>query len=161
MTLDWVKQAALVRPSERQLAVQEMGFYAFVHYTVNTYTGEEWGTGEEDPSIVDPTQFDPDQWVSVCQSAGMKGLILTCKHHDGFCLWPSQYTEHTIQRSPWKNGEGDMVKEVAEACQRAGFRFGVYLSPWDRHEPCYGDSPRYNAFFLNQLRELLTNYGDV
>ncbi|SEK58213.1 alpha-L-fucosidase [Paenibacillus sp. OK003] len=161
MTPEWIKQAAQVQPTERQLAVQEMEFYAFIHYTVNTYTGEEWGTGKEEPSIFNPTQFDPDQWVDVCKSAGMKGLILTCKHHDGFCLWPSRYTEHTIRNSPWKNGEGDMVREVAEACRRGGLRFGVYLSPWDRHEPSYGDSPQYNTFFLNQLRELLTNYGDV
>lgn len=156
-----IQYAARVKPSERQLSVQEMEFYAFVHFTVNTYTDEEWGYGTEDPSIFNPAELDADQWVEACKSAGMKGLILTCKHHDGFCLWPSQYTEHSVKSSPWKSGEGDVVKEVAEACRRGGIRFGVYLSPWDRHEPCYGDSPAYNEYFKNQLRELLTNYGEI
>lgn len=161
MTWDWIKKAALIRPEERQLAVQELEFYAFIHFTVNTYTGAEWGTGKEEPSIFNPVEFDADQWVAACQSAGMKGLILTCKHHDGFCLWPSEHTSHSVKSSPWKNGNGDMVKAVSEACKRAGLRFGVYLSPWDRHEPSYGDSPKYNEYFLNQLRELLTKYGDI
>ena len=158
---DIIYKAANVKPSERQLALQDMEFYSFVHFTVNTFTDEEWGHGTESPSIFNPTEFDADQWVQGCLAAGMKGLILTCKHHDGFCLWPSQYTEHTVKNSPWKNGQGDIVKEVADACRRGGIKFGVYLSPWDRHEPTYGDSPAYNAFFVNQLKELLTNYGDI
>ncbi|NIK75343.1 alpha-L-fucosidase [Paenibacillus castaneae] len=158
---DLIKYAAQVKPSERQLALQEMEFYAFIHFTVNTYTDAEWGLGNEDPSIFNPVEFDADQWVEACLSAGMKGLILTCKHHDGFCLWPSQYTEHSVKNSPWKNGTGDIVKEVAEACRRGGIKLGIYLSPWDRHEQTYGDSPRYNEYFLNQLRELLTGYGDI
>ncbi|MGN7453359.1 alpha-L-fucosidase [Paenibacillus pasadenensis] len=161
MTKELIRYAAQIRPSERQLAVQELEFYAFIHFTVNTYTGKEWGMGDEDPSIFNPVEFDADQWVAACTSAGMKGLILTCKHHDGFCLWPSRYTEHSVKNSPWKNGTGDMVKEVSEACRRAGIKFGVYLSPWDRHEPTYGDSPRYNEHMLNQLTELLSNYGDI
>lgn len=161
MTPEWIQYAAQIRPTERQLRVQEMEFYSFIHFTVNTYTGKEWGTGQEEPSIFNPAEFNAEQWVKVCKSAGMKGLILTCKHHDGFCLWPSQYTEHSVKSSPWKNGTGDIVKEVSEACRREGLQFGVYLSPWDRHEPTYGDSPKYNQYFLNQLRELLTSYGDI
>lgn len=158
---DWIKSAAQVSPSERQLRWQEMEFYAFIHFTVNTFTDREWGTGEEDPAIFNPSELSAEQWVQACKTAGMKGLILTCKHHDGFCLWPSQFTEHTVASSPWKNGSGDLVKEVAEACREGGLKFGVYLSPWDRHEASYGDSERYNEFFLHQLRELLTNYGDI
>ncbi|MBE9915047.1 alpha-L-fucosidase [Paenibacillus donghaensis] len=156
-----IQYAAQVKPTERQLSVQEMEFYSFIHFTVNTYTDAEWGTGEEDASIFNPTELDADQWVAAVKSAGMKGLILTCKHHDGFCLWPSRYTEHSVKNSPWKDGQGDVVREVSEACRRGGIKFGIYLSPWDRHEPSYGDSEVYNEYFKNQLRELLTGYGDI
>lgn len=158
---DWVVRAAQVQPSERQMALQDMEFYAFVHFTVNTFTDLEWGFGDESPDIFNPTELNADQWVEGCKAAGMKGLILTCKHHDGFCLWPSRYTEHSVKSSPWKNGQGDVVKEVADACRRGGIQFGIYLSPWDRHEPSYGDSPVYNEYFINQLTELLTGYGDI
>jgi alpha-L-fucosidase len=158
---EWVKAAAEITPSERQVSWQELEFYAFIHYTVNTFTDREWGQGDEDPSIFNPAELQAGQWVEVCKSAGMKGLILTCKHHDGFCLWPSGYSAHTVAGSPWRNGGGDLVKEVAEACRKGGLKFGIYLSPWDRHEQSYGDSPRYNEFFRNQLRELLTRYGDI
>ncbi|WP_315939061.1 alpha-L-fucosidase [Paenibacillus sp. ClWae2A] len=158
---EWIKSAAQVNPSERQLRWQEMEFYAFIHFTVNTFTDQEWGTGEEDPAIFNPSELSAMQWVQACMAAGMKGLILTCKHHDGFCLWPSQFTAHTVAASPWRNGAGDLVREVADACREGGLKFGVYLSPWDRHEATYGDSERYNEFFLHQLRELLTNYGDI
>ncbi|MCQ6558421.1 alpha-L-fucosidase [Paenibacillus mendelii] len=157
----FIRYAAQIHPSERQLALQEMEFYSFIHFTVNTYTDKEWGTGSEDPAIFNPAEFDANQWVEACKAAGMRGLILTCKHHDGFCLWPSRYTEHSVKNSPWKNGEGDIVKEVADACRKGEMKFGIYLSPWDRHERTYGDSPRYNEFFLSQLRELLTRYGDI
>ncbi|WP_339239069.1 alpha-L-fucosidase [Paenibacillus sp. FSL R5-0517] len=158
---EWIKSAAEVSPSERQLRWQEMEFYAFIHFTVNTFTDREWGTGQEDPLIFNPSELSAAQWVQACKAAGMKGLILTCKHHDGFCLWPSEFTAHTVAASPWRNGAGDLVQEVADACREGGLKFGVYLSPWDRHEESYGDSERYNQFFLHQLRELLTNYGDI
>ena len=147
-----------VVPSERQLALQDMEFYAFVHFTVNTFTDREWGDGTESPAVFNPTRLDAGQWVAALRSAGMKGLILTCKHHDGFCLWPSKVTDHTVAASPFGR---DVVGEVARACREGGIRFGVYLSPWDRHEPRYGSGKPYDDFFIAQLEELLTGYGDV
>lgn len=157
---DFVKSAANVVPSERQLAWYEMQFYAFVHFTVNTYTDLEWGLGDEDEKIFNPTELDCDQWVEAVKSAGMKGIILTAKHHDGFCLWQTETTEHSVKNSPWKGGKGDVVRECAEACKRGGIKFGVYISPWDRNSSVYG-SDAYNDFYCEQLTELLTNYGDI
>ncbi len=154
-------KAARVAPSERQLRWQALEFQAFVHFGMNTFTDREWGEGTEDPKLFDPSDFDAGQWVEAVQAAGIRGLIVTAKHHDGFCLWPSGFTGHSVKSSPWKDGKGDVVGEVAAACRKAGLAFGVYLSPWDRHEPSYGDSPRYNEHFKNQLRELLTRYGDI
>lgn len=132
----------------------------FVHFGVNTFTGKEWGDGTEDPKIFNPTRLDARQWARVAREAGFAGIVLTAKHHDGFALWPSRTTEHSVKNSPWKNGRGDVVKEVAEACREAGLKFGVYLSPWDRHEPTYG-TEAYNDFYVNQLTELLTGYGPI
>jgi alpha-L-fucosidase len=149
-----------VKPSPRQLAYQRMEMIGFAHFTVNTFTDKEWGDGTESPAIFNPTQFDAKQWVQACKEAGIKQLILTAKHHDGFCLWPSKLTEHSVKNSPWKNGKGDVVKEVSDACREAGLKFGIYLSPWDQHEPKYGTAA-YNDFYKAQLRELLTNYGEI
>ncbi len=156
-----VRKAAHVVPSPRQMAWQEMEFIAFVHFGTNTFTDREWGQGTESPAVFNPTDLDARQWAKVIKEAGMKMVIITAKHHDGLCLWPSQYTDHSIRNSPWRGGKGDVVGEVASACREYGLKFGVYLSPWDRHEQSYGDSPRYNEHFRNQLRELLTNYGEV
>lgn len=152
--------AARVYPSARQHRFMSDPFYAFVHFSPNTYTGKEWGDGTEDPAIFNPTELDCDQWVEAIKSAGMTGMVLTAKHHDGFCLWPSAYTEHSVKNSPWKGGKGDVVREAAEACRRGGIRFGFYLSPWDRNSKLYG-SDAYNDYYKAQLTELLTQYGEI
>ena len=159
MTLD--ERLAAIVPQERQVRFQQLEFYAFIHFTVNTFTDKEWGDGTESPEIFDPKKLDAEQWVTAVKSAGMKGLILTCKHHDGFCLWPSRHTKHTVAYSPWKNGKGDVVREVSEACRKHGIKFGVYLSPWDRNCELYGQGKPYDDFFVEQLTELLTEYGEV
>ena len=156
-----VEKAAHVTPSMRQLDWQRLEFNAFLHFGMNTFTGREWGDGNDDPALFNPISFDARQWARVIRDAGMKMAIITAKHHDGFCLWPSKFTKYSVASSGWKKGNGDVVAEVARACRESGLKFGVYLSPWDRHEPCYGDSAAYNTFFMNQLRELLTNYGEV
>ena len=147
-------------PSENQLRWQDMEMYAFIHYSLNTYTDQEWGFGNEDPKLFNPSQLDCRQWARVCKQAGMRGIIFTAKHHCGFCMWPSKYTKYSVKNSPWKDGKGDVVRELADACREEGLEFAVYLSPWDRNHPEYGRHA-YVEYFRNQLRELLTNYGDI
>lgn len=133
----------------------------FVHFTVNTFTNREWGDGTEPESVFNPSHLDARQWARAAKSVGFKSIVLTAKHHDGFCLWPSRYTEHSVRNSPWKGGKGDVVRELADACREEGLKLGIYLSPWDRHEPSYGDSARYNAYYRHQLAELLSEYGPI
>jgi alpha-L-fucosidase len=137
-----------------------MEFYGFIHFTLNTWTDKEWGYGDESPSLFNPTQLDCRQWAETAKSAGMKGLILTTKHHDGFCLWPSKYTGHSVKNSPWKNGKGDVLREFVEACREFGIKPGFYLSPWDRNHKDYG-RPEYITYYRNQLTEILSNYGEL
>ncbi|HZU29436.1 MAG TPA: alpha-L-fucosidase [Bryobacteraceae bacterium] len=147
-------------PSERQLRWHRMEQYAFLHFTVNTFTDKEWGYGDEDPALFNPTQFDAGAIISALKAGGMTGAILTCKHHDGFCLWPTRTTEHCIRHSPWRQGRGDVVRDLSEAARAQGLKFGVYLSPWDRNSALYG-GPRYVDMYRAQLRELLTGYGPI
>ena len=156
-----VDMAARLVPTPQQLAWQQMELTAFLHFGINTFTGREWGDGTEDPALFNPSQLDAEQWVRTLKDAGFKMVLLTAKHHDGFCLWPTKTTTHSVASSSWKNGKGDVVKELRDACDKYGMKFGVYLSPWDRNASCYGDSPKYNQFFIQQLTELLTNYGEV
>ena len=158
-SLDTVLTKAVdVRPTPRQIAWQRDEISAFVHFGMNTFTDREWGDGKEDPKLFNPTAFDARQWARAAKAAGVTRMTLTAKHHDGFCLWPSKFTEHSVKNSPWKGGHGDVVREFVDACRAEGIHYGIYISPWDRHEKTYGDSPRYNEYFLNQLREVLTTY---
>jgi len=147
-------------PTENQLRWQEMEYYSFVHFSLNTYTDQSWGFGNEDVKLFNPKEADCRQWARICKEAGMKGIIITVKHHCGFCLWPSKYTEYSVKNAPWKNGKGDMVREMSDACKEYGLKLGIYLSPWDRNSKDYG-KPEYITYFRNQLTELLTNYGPI
>jgi alpha-L-fucosidase len=139
---------------------QELEYYAFIHFSLNTYTDQSWGFGNEDINLFNPTKLDAREWARVCKASGMKGIIITAKHHSGFCLWPSKYTDYSVKNAPWKKGQGDIVRDLAKACKEFGLKFGVYLSPWDRNRADYG-RPEYITYFRNQLKELLTNYGPV
>jgi len=153
-------QAAGPVPDENQIAWHEREQFAFIHFTTNTFTDKEWGYGDESESVFNPAAFDAGQWAKTIKEAGLTGIVLTCKHHDGFCLWPSAYTEHSVKNSPFRDGKGDLVKEVSDACRTYGLFFGVYLSPWDRNHPRYA-FPEYITYYRNQLTELLSNYGEV
>lgn len=147
-------------PSKSQLAWHETEFYFFVHFGPNTFTGKEWGEGDEPEDIFNPTELDCRQWCRIAKAAGAKGIIITAKHHDGFCLWPSKFSRHTVRESKWKNGRGDVLKELSQACREYGLKFGVYISPWDRNHPDYG-TERYNDVFVGMMKELFQNYGPV
>ena len=156
-----VEMASRLVPTAQQLEWQQMEFTAFLHFGINTFTGREWGDGTESPELFNPSELDCEQWVKALKDGGFKMALITAKHHDGFCLWPTATTEYSVKNSPWKNGKGDVVRELRDACEKYGMKFGVYLSPWDRNAECYGDSPAYNKFFIEQLTELLSNYGEV
>ena len=149
-----------VIPTQKQLDYQSMEMVGFIHFNMNTFTDKEWGYGDESPTLFDPKNLDAEQWVKAAKETGIKELILTAKHHDGFCLWPSAYTEHSIKNSPYKNGKGDIVKEFTDACAKYGMKAGLYLSPWDRNHAGYG-TPAYISYYKNQLTELLTKYGKI
>lgn len=147
-------------PDARQITWQELGFYGFVHFNMNTFSDREWGFGDEKPEQFNPTELDARQWARIASEAGMKGLIITAKHHDGFVLWPSAYTDHSVKNSPWRDGKGDLIQEFVDACREYGLKVGIYYSPWDRNHPDYG-KPEYVTYMRNQLTELMTNYGDL
>ena len=155
-----MKSLAQPKPSLQQQAWHDMEFYLFMHFGPNTFTDQEWGKGNEKEEVFDPVNLDCDQWCRITKAAGAKGIIITAKHHDGFCLWPSRFSTHTVRESKWKNGRGDVLKELSTACKKYGLKFGVYLSPWDRNHPRYG-TPGYNDVFVNMLKEIFTHYGPV
>ena len=156
-----VPVASLALPNQAQLDWQRDELAMFAHFGVNTFTDQEWGTGKEDPAIFDPARLDPRQWARTAHAAGFRAMILTAKHHDGFCLWPTATTRHSVAASPWRGGAGDVVRDFVDACRAEGLRAGLYLSPWDRNHPTYGDSPAYNDVYAAQLTELLTRYGPI
>ena len=156
-----IEIASRLVPCDRQMRWQERELTAFLHFGMNTFTNREWGDGKESPEFFNPDALDTDQWVKTLKDAGFKMVILTAKHHDGFCLWPTATTDHSVASSPWRGGKGDVMAELRRSCDKYGMKLGVYLSPWDRNAPCYGDSPRYNDMFVAQLTELLTNYGKI
>ncbi|MDD2551431.1 MAG: alpha-L-fucosidase [Dysgonamonadaceae bacterium] len=156
-----IKLAAYLVPTKKQYEWQKLELTAFIHFGINTFTGREWGDGTEDPDLFNPTDLNAEQWVVALKEGGFKMIILTAKHHDGFCLWPTKTTEHSVASSSWRDGGGDVVRELKSACDKHDMKFGVYLSPWDRNAPSYGDSPEYNKMFVQQLSELLSNYGEI
>ncbi len=147
-------------PTKQQMEWQKMQYYMFIHFGPNTFTDKEWGHGDEDPKVFNPSELDARQWARTAKLAGMKGIIITAKHHDGFCLWPSKHSTHTVRESAWKDGKGDVLRELSDACKAEGIKFGVYLSPWDRNHPSYG-TPEYNEIYANTIKEVLTGYGPI
>jgi alpha-L-fucosidase len=160
-TLSFAQNFTDVKPSPQQVAWQDLEIGAIIHFGPNTFLDQEWGDGIADPSVFNPTHVDPEQWMRAAKSAGIKYVVLVAKHHDGFCLWPTAKTNYSIKSSPWKAGQGDLVRDVARAARKYGLKFGVYLSPWDRHEPAYKDSAAYDAYYLALLTELATSYGEL
>ena len=158
--LNFINKLISVKPSTRQKSIQRENFNAFIHYGINTFAGKEWSDGKLSPKIFNPKEQDVEQWVKVLKYAGAKGIIFTAKHHDGFCMWQTETTEYSLKNSPYKDGKGDVVKELAEACKKYAIKLGLYLSPWDRNSKYYG-TPEYDDFYCKQLTELLTNYGEI
>ena len=150
-----------IKPSPQQVAWQDLEFGVIIHFGPNTFLNQEWGDGSADPKSFNPTQFDPDQWMKAIKASGAKYVVFVAKHHDGFCLWPTKQTDYSVKSSPWEDGKGDVVREVAKAARANGLRFGIYLSPWDRHEPKYKDPAAYDKYYLDELDELIQNYGDL
>jgi alpha-L-fucosidase len=155
------QSSADIAPAPYQVAWQDLEFGVILHFSTNTFLNREWGDGTASPSVFNPAQFDPDQWMQAIRASGAKYVVLVAKHHDGFCLWPTQQTDYSVRSSPWKDGKGDLVGDVARAARKYGLRFGVYLSPWDRHEPKYKDSAAYDAYYNAELEELASSYGDL
>src|ERR1700679_1597881 len=155
------QEAGVITPAPYQTAWQDLEFGVILHFSTNTFLDREWGDGTASPATFNPTQFDPDQWMKAIRDSGAKYVVLVAKHHDGFCLWPTEQTAYSVKSSPWKNGKGDVVGDVARAARKYGLLFGVYLSPWDRHEPKYKDSAAYDDYYRAELTELASNYGDL
>lgn len=150
-----------IKPSPQQVAWQDLEIGVLIHFGPNTFMDREWGDGTADPKIFSPLQLDAEQWAMAAKASGARYLVMVAKHHDGFCLWPSRHTDYSIKSSPWRGGKGDLVREVADACHRQGLKFGIYLSPWDRHEPSYRDNKAYDRYYEAQVLELATGYGEV
>ena len=159
--LSWSQNFTDVKPSPQQVAWQDLEIGAIIHFGPNTFMDREWGDGTADPSVFNPSTVDPEQWMRAAKAAGIKYVVFVAKHHDGFCLWPTEQSQYSVKSSPWKNGKGDLVREVATAAHKYGLKFGVYLSPWDRHEPAYKENASYDRYYLALLNELVTNYGDL
>jgi alpha-L-fucosidase len=160
-TISMAQNFADVKPSPQQVAWQDLEIGAIIHFGPNTFMDREWGDGTADPSVFNPSSVDPEQWMQAAKSAGITYVVFVAKHHDGFCLWPTEQSQYGVKSSPWKGGHGDLVRDVAAGARKYGLKFGVYLSPWDRHEPAYKDSAAYDGYYLAQLEELVTNYGEL
>jgi alpha-L-fucosidase len=152
--------AQQAKPTRQQIQWHEMEYYLFIHFGPNTFTDKEWGHGDEPEDVFNPTELDCRQWARIAKAAGAKGIIITAKHHDGFCLWPSKFSTHTVRESKWKNGQGDVLRDLSKACREFGLKFGVYISPWDRNHPKYG-TDEYNDVYVNTMTEVVKSYGPV